>query len=117
MADPIEKVIVDTLSTNFGGRVYPSYAPQNTAYPCCIYLLISSPTGYTHSGYDGLPSPRFQIEVYSKTRKEAMEKVKAVKDALHDLGRPFFCQNEHGNYYDDVRLHVVRMDWILKYKE
>ncbi len=113
----IEEDLFAYLSPLFSSRVYADFLPVNPTYPCCAYQMIASTKIYSHEGYSGLANPRFQLEVYSRTRKEAREKIAEIRDILHATGRPFFCKNEHGSFNNDAKVHVARMDWTLRHKE
>ena len=113
----IEETVDTLMAPLFSNRVYPNFLPFNPTYPCMVYQMIASTKVYSHEGYSGLSNPRFQFEIYSKSLKEAREKVEEIKTTLHATGSPYFCKNEHSSFNNDAKIHVARMDWTLRHKE
>lgn len=79
----IEPTLTTTLGAFVGGRVYPDTAPANTPLPYCTYQQVG---GRPVSFLEGQPASqrhaRIQINVWSKTRQEAMTIIRQIEDAM-----------------------------------
>jgi len=63
-------------------RVFPDVAPEGTAMPYCTWQQIGgTPVNFmSESSYK--KNARIQINVWSKTRKEAMTLIRQIEDAM-----------------------------------
>ena len=84
----IGKVIYGRLSTDAavtgvcGLRIYPDIAPQNVAYPFCVYTIINSiPVDYK-DGQSNLEEVTFQIDVYTNNYDTTQSLSDSVRNRL-----------------------------------
>ncbi|MHB8100370.1 MAG: DUF3168 domain-containing protein [Sulfuricurvum sp.] len=98
------------LIPEIGGRVYPSVLPQNPTYPAIVYQRISSIDTGTIEGTESLDMGRFQIKVFAKTYKAAVENAELVKTAMSGNGNKVGHMDDYEN---ETQLHVQILDYIL----
>lgn len=99
----IEPTLVSTLGPLLGGRLYPDAAPANTTLPFATYQQVG---GQALSFMEGQPTDkknaRIQVNVWAKTRQEAMALIRAIEDAAVKaplLGEP---QGAAVSLYDEA---------------
>ena len=119
-----QRVTADSaVSALIGNRLYPSVAPDGVQKPYGIYDLISHRRSITHGGESTLHISRVQIDVYAKTREEAIELSDAVINALHaqnwnnDTHAVYSSEldNQQTTYLADVSLHRSALDFLIHY--
>jgi len=79
----IESDLVAALGPLVNNRVYPDVAPANVTLPFCTYQQVGGKAvNYLGPESSDKKNARIQITVWSKTRKQAMEIIRAVEDAV-----------------------------------
>ena len=84
----IGKVIYGRLSTDAavtgvcGLRIYPDIAPQNVAYPFCVYTIINSIPVDFKDGQSNLEEVTFQIDVYTNNYDTTQSLSDSVRNRL-----------------------------------
>ncbi|MEW6223194.1 MAG: DUF3168 domain-containing protein [Chloroflexota bacterium] len=67
--------------TAAGDRIYPRRMPREPVFPLVLYRRIDTARGLSHTGPDGLASPRIQLDVWAEDPDQA----DAVADELRVL--------------------------------
>lgn len=99
-------------------KAYPEAAPGSPVAPYVIYTQFSGARVNSFQGDSGLTNPRFQFDVYAKTKAEVMALRNAIRVALLAapvLGAVFI--NEGSGYEPDTKLYRHRQDFSLWYQE
>ena len=79
----MESDLVDLVAPLLAGGLWPDIADQNTDLPYGTYMQVGGPTVDPVDGSaPGLWGARIQIDVWSKTRQEANEKMRAIEETL-----------------------------------
>ncbi|NBS62687.1 MAG: DUF3168 domain-containing protein, partial [Microbacteriaceae bacterium] len=84
----IGKVIYGRLTTDAavtgvcGLRIYPDIAPQNVAYPFCIYTIINSIPVEYKDGQSNLEEVTIQVDVYSNNYDTTHNLSNSVRNRL-----------------------------------
>lgn len=79
----IEVKLYAALSPLFGGRVFPDFAPAGTAKPYCTYQQVGgAPVEFIEGAVASKDCARMQINVWSNSRLEAMNKIREVRQTL-----------------------------------
>lgn len=79
----IESKIVTTLSSLVGGRVYPDFAPSGATFPYIVYQQVGGTApAYLDKAVPTVRNGRFQLEVWAKTRSEALTLSLALEQAM-----------------------------------
>lgn len=108
-------------------RVYPDWINQlpDVEFPLITYVDISARYKRTTTGGDGLATPRFQIDSWAKTQKEAIALAKAVKSALEGFSgtvdsvviQGVFTENQRDEYEDKAKRRRRSQDYIIWHEE
>lgn len=106
--------VTDLVST----RIYPVKAPQNVAHPYITFQQITG--GYVNSlsGYSGLRSPLYQVDVWADDYPGATDIAKAVRQAM-DAATTIktVLIEEREDYENDTSLYRVSQDFSIWHKE
>lgn len=113
----VESIVYKALASLASGQVYPDVAPAKTPAPWLTYQVVG---GQDFTGLDNeLPSienARVQISVWAKTRKEASQIMRQVKQALVNpkikgvpIGGPI------SNFESDTLLYGSSLDFSVTY--
>lgn len=79
----IEAKLYAVLSPLFGGRVFPDFAPAGTAKPYCTYQQVGgTPVEFMEGAVASKDNARMQVNVWSNSRLEAMNKMREVRAKL-----------------------------------
>lgn len=130
----IETALFTILSTDAtvgplvgGERVYPDFITQlpDVVFPLITYVDISARYKRVSTGGDGLATPRFQIDSWAKTQKEAIALAKAVKSALEGFSgtidsvviQGIFAENQRDEYEDKAKRRRRSQDYIIWHEE
>ncbi len=103
-------------------RIYPLVAPQGTSRPYCVYLTLSKPNTYSHSGFGEISQIKIQVSCYADTYQTAKDVANAVTAALKTWpgsqgAQAVFRSNEHDLYDKDNNLYHVPVEFLIIYKE
>ncbi len=112
-----------------GDRFYPVVLPEDVAYPCASYHVISDTPSYTLAGDSTLASMRIQVDTWSggasnasyAAAKAAQAAIRAVLDLyrgqLSDGTRVagIFVANALDLYEQDARCYRTSTDYIVNY--
>ena len=63
-------------------RIYPDIAPQNVAFPFCVYAIDGATPSDTKDGASPLNFVRFTVMSYSNSYDQAQSMANAVRGAL-----------------------------------
>jgi hypothetical protein len=84
----IETDIINYLVTHAplvalqGTRVYPDRLPQDPTLPATVFLSISDPSNYSHSGASAWHEQRFQFDCWGNTPTDAIRLKNTLRQAL-----------------------------------
>lgn len=84
----VDSIIFGILSGNsavtgvVGAKIYPSQAPQLTAFPFVVFETISTMPNNTKSGASEMDKYRIQVTALSKDNKQANDIADKVRAAL-----------------------------------
>lgn len=79
----METDLVDLVAPLLAGGIWPDIADPDVSLPYGTYMQVGGPTVDPIDGSaPGLWGARIQINVWSKTRKQANEKLRAIEEAL-----------------------------------
>lgn len=79
----IEAQVYEALKDLFDGRLFPDFAPDNTATPYGTYQAVGGePINFLSGDRPGRTNTRMQVNVWAATRIEASELGAQVEDAL-----------------------------------
>lgn len=113
----IEATLYTALSPLFGGRVFPDFAPAGTAKPYCTYQQVGGrPVEFLEGAVASKDGGRFQINVWSASRLEAMNKMRAVRQTL--VAPPILASSQGGavaEYDETDQLRGARQDFLIWY--
>lgn len=99
-------------------KAYPEAAPASPVAPYIIYTQFAGARVNSFQGDSGLTNPRFQFDVYAKTKAETIALRDAIRRALlaaPALGAVFI--NDGSGYESDTKLYRHRQDFSLWYQE
>ena len=111
------------LSAQVGTRIYPDIAPQNTAFPFCVYTEISTDPTDTKDGASKLDVKRLQIDVYSRsydTTNTIAELVRAVLDRYSgtnsgvNVDKIWYDDEQTGSYDADMYVFWRSLDFQMR---
>ncbi|WP_137923950.1 DUF3168 domain-containing protein [Cupriavidus sp. 2SB] len=115
MANSAEKVVVAALKTITGLKIYPDVAPSGAAGPYVTYQAVG---GQDVNGLDGpadLENQRMQINVWSGTRLETSQTMRAARTALVEAdGIPIGAAVSQ--YEEDTKLYGSRLDFSVWFR-
>lgn len=75
--------LLKTAAPALGTRVFPDFAPVTTPRPYCTYQGIGGDVlNMVANVAPGVRNSVTQVNVWSNTRKEAMEIIRAIEDAM-----------------------------------
>lgn len=108
-------------------RVYPDWINQlpKPTFPLITYVDISARYQRVSSGPDGLATPRFQIDSWAKTQKEAIVLAKAVKSVLDGFVgtidsvviQGIFAETQRDEYEEQAKRRRRSQDYIIWHEE
>lgn len=99
-------------------KAYPEAAPASPVAPYIIYTQFAGARVNSFQGDSGLTNPRFQFDVYAKTKAESISLRNAIRVALvaaPELGAVFL--DDGSGYEPDTKLHRHRQDFSFWYQE
>ncbi|AQQ19837.1 DUF3168 domain-containing protein [Burkholderia cenocepacia] len=113
----VESIVYKALASLASGQVYPDVAPAKTPAPWITYQVVG---GQDFTGLDNelpdIENARVQISVWAKTRKEAAQLMRQVKQALVNpqtkavpIGGPI------SNFESDTLLYGSSLDFSITY--
>lgn len=114
------------LSALIGTRLYPVQFPQGVTLPAMTYQQVSSPEVYSHDGYSGLRSPRFQFTCRGSTYLEAKQVAAQLKAALRGYAglmagsvnvRGARIENEIDQIEPELGIYDVIVDAVIPVQE
>lgn len=108
-----------------GSRIQMSVLPQNVTYPAIRYQRISTVRPKTHSGPDGKPTVRMQVDSYAEGAGAAVNLAEAVrktcegfKGQMDTVGVDYsFTDDEDAIYEEDADVYRVRTDYMITHRE
>lgn len=116
----IGKVIYGILNS-VEADVYPSIAPQGTAFPYITYQVISQTPNHTKGADSDLDVYRVQINVFSNSYAEAITLKESVRTNLDyytgtiesiQVDRVRF-DNEQEFYSEELRVYHIATDYLI----
>lgn len=106
-----------TLLAAVTPRVFPDFAPMTTTRPFCTYQQIGGDVlNMVENVAPGVRNSMLQISVWSDTRKEALQVIRAIEDAIcassvFPSARPLsaaVC-----DYDAEIPVFGARQDWTI----
>ena len=127
----IEEGIVSYLTTYAplvalqAERVYPDRLPQDPTVPATVFLSLSDPDDYSHSGATGYKEQRFQFDCWGTDPLAAIRLKNTLKRALRGykgmMGNTevYATFIEGGRAFDDDETGLFRriVEVLFQYKE
>jgi len=111
----IEATLYTALSPLFGGRVFPDIAPSGTAKPYCTYQQVGgTPVEFIEGAVASKDNARFQINIWSNSRAEAMQKMREVRELL--VAPPILATTQGAavaEYDETSQLRGARQDFSI----
>lgn len=108
----IEPQLVTALGSLVGGRVFPDVAPAGTLLPYATYQQIGGIAVNFLEGTGSKSGVRMQINIWSKTRPEAMTLIRQAEALL--VSTPLFAKLEGGaqaRYDEETTLRGAMQDF------
>lgn len=109
----VEAVLTACLQASLPGiPVRPDVALSTDVTPYIVYSQFTGDRVKSLAGDSGLANPRFQIDVYSLTKADCIEKKSVIRDAVLSsdlLGAVFI--DEGSGYESDTKLFRQRQDF------
>jgi len=127
----IGKVIYGRLSTDAavtgvcGLRIYPDIAPQNVAYPFCVYTIINSVPVDFKDGQSNLEEVNFQIDVYSNNYDTTHNLSNSVRNRLDrfvgtvnnvSVQTIKYMSSDSQDYNPDLNVYWMSIDFMARMK-
>ena len=127
----IGKVIYGRLSTDAavtgvcGLRIYPDIAPQNVAYPFCVYTIINSVPVDFKDGQSNLEEVNFQIDVYSNNYDTTHNLSNSVRNRLDRFVGTInnvsvqtikYMSSDSQDYNPDLNIYWMSIDFMARMK-
>jgi len=127
----IGKVIYGRLSTDAavtgvcGLRIYPDIAPQNVAYPFCVYTIINSVPVDFKDGQSNLEEVNFQIDVYSNNYDTTHNLSNSVRNRLDRFVGTInnisvqtikYMSSDSQDYNPDLNVYWMSIDFMARMK-
>lgn len=101
------------LSALVGQRIYRNKLPDNPVYPCILYRAAEEPEN-TLAGRSHLIHRVYEFELYGTNFEELEQVSSQLRAAMID--GPFeavLTDLNDEQYYDDVRVHSVFLDYSI----
>lgn len=98
-----------------GTRIFPSVAPEGSAFPMLIYTIVSAVPVMSLSGEDGLDNAIVQVDSIAETFTAAKALADSVRGAMTS-GADFSCvpQSAARVFFDhEAKKHVVQQDFSI----
>lgn len=114
----VESDIFAVLCALVANRVYPDVAPEGVAKPYFTYQQVGGPPINFLNGIPDKRSGRFQINVWSATRSQAMTLIRQAEDALR-LSSALNASTQGGAvalYEEDTKLYGARQDFGITFQ-
>ena len=104
------------------GRVYAIQAPQKTAAPYLVYLVVNDDRDYTHQGFSGLCETMLQVDCYAATYAEAWLLAAEVTVALEawpgsDDIQALFRITARDLPEEESKVHHVVLEFRIRHAE
>ena len=102
-------------------RIYPAPLPQNATLPAVTYQAISDPQSYSNGNDTCYHLPRYQLDVWASSQKEAVRVDSTVRQALSGYSGQWgareigFVRRGTGSshYEPETKLRRVRSDYLI----
>lgn len=111
----VEADLIAVLDPLVGSRVYPDVGPDNAVTPYVTYQQVGGVPVNFLAGVPDKRNGRFQINVWSRTRAEAMGIIRQIEDAVR-LSSTLLATSEGGAvsvYEPDTKLYGARQDFSI----
>lgn len=127
----IGKVIYGRLSTDVavtgvcGLRIYPDIAPQNVAYPFCVYTIINSVPIDFKDGQSNLEEVNFQVDVYTNNYDTTQSLSNSIRNRLdrfvgtvNDVSVQTikYMSSDSQAYNPDLNVYWMSVDFMARMK-
>jgi len=127
----IGKVIYGRLSTDVavtgvcGLRIYPDIAPQNVAYPFCVYTIINSVPVDFKDGQSNLEEVNFQVDVYTNNYDTTQSLSNSIRNRLdrfvgtvNDVSVQTikYMSSDSQAYNPDLNVYWMSVDFMARMK-
>ncbi len=127
----IGKVIYGRLSTDVavtgvcGLRIYPDIAPQNVAYPFCVYTIINSLPVDFKDGQSNLEEVNFQVDVYTNNYDTTQSLSNSIRNRLdrfvgtvNDVSVQTikYMSSDSQAYNPDLNVYWMSVDFMARMK-
>ncbi|RYE43987.1 MAG: DUF3168 domain-containing protein [Hyphomicrobiales bacterium] len=99
-------------------RVFPDVAPGDVGKPYFTYQQVGGPGLNFLNGIPDKRQGRFQVNVWSSTRTQAMSLIRQAEDALR-LSSALNATTQGGAvavYEDDTELYGARQDFAITFQ-
>lgn len=111
----VEADLLAVLDPLVAQRVYPDVGPDNVVMPYVTYQQVGGVPANFMSGVPDKRNGRFQINVWSRTRVEAMSLIRQIEDAVR-LSTVLLATTEGGAvavYEPETKLYGARQDFSI----
>lgn len=126
-----EQALIDLLKADasvaaiVGTRIYFTQAPQTPVLPYAVMFRVDGPRVYGMEGASGLVAARVQIDIYSKTAKQARDVGRTIRQVLSGFRgeqsgvnlQAVLLLDEGDGYEDSPELQRVTHDYRVWYQE
>lgn len=120
------RLITDAAVTGVCGlRIYPDIAPQNVAYPFCVYTIINSVPVDFKDGQSNLEEVNFQIDVYSNNYDTTHNLSNSVRNRLDrfvgtvnniSVQTIKYMSSDSQDYNPDLNVYWMSIDFMARMK-
>ncbi|WP_170019193.1 hypothetical protein [Campylobacter sp. RM16190] len=95
--------LIDFLKANMNLEIYPHVVPNDGEYPCMVYQVVSELDRISLNAGGYQTDFLIQVDIYSKSYKQAQELKEKFKEALYSFNRPIttlqITQTKDEEYY------------------